>query len=250
MATFTRRALMRTSAPIFRSLRRIVPHVAAASAVWASPIRRRAHRRTYAIEANHSRSWLARMLAAEVRSAKRSPWHSLIRFSISDAVLHLAPGTVEILIERPRSPLVGLERGHQKAWVRLASDPFRLGDHPSAARPRLLRGPEEVPEHTGGPTGRLSHGPGLLEGGRDAGLKPGIAGQAEHEVDAVLLAPEHERLAGKARVRPQHDLHPRPAGPDLAHNALNLLDGPGTRIDVGAAQLGGEKVPAAEDVQR
>src|SRR3954464_8752232 len=46
MATFTRRALMRTRAPIFRSLRRIVPHVAAASAVWESPIRRKAHRST------------------------------------------------------------------------------------------------------------------------------------------------------------------------------------------------------------
>src|SRR3954465_8571929 len=81
LAPFTRRALMRTSAPIFRSLRRIVPQVAAAAPVWASPIRRKAHRRTEAIEANHSRSWLARIVAAEVRSAKKSPWHSLTRFS-------------------------------------------------------------------------------------------------------------------------------------------------------------------------
>src|SRR4051794_35055293 len=46
MATVTRRALMRTSAPIFRSLRRIVPQVAEASAVWESPIRRKAHSST------------------------------------------------------------------------------------------------------------------------------------------------------------------------------------------------------------
>ena len=35
------------------------------------------------MEANHKRSWLARMVAAEVRSAYRSSWHSLMRFSMS-----------------------------------------------------------------------------------------------------------------------------------------------------------------------
>jgi hypothetical protein len=34
------------------------------------------------------------------------------------------------------------------------------------------------------------------------------------------------------------------------HEALDLLDGPGTRIDVGAAQFRREQVPAAEDVER
>src|SRR4051794_23992753 len=34
-------------------------------------------------EANHSRSWLARIVPVEVRSANRSVWHSLMRFSIS-----------------------------------------------------------------------------------------------------------------------------------------------------------------------
>jgi glycerate 2-kinase len=33
------------------------------------------------IDANHNLSWLARRLAAEVRSAKSSSWHSLMRFS-------------------------------------------------------------------------------------------------------------------------------------------------------------------------
>ena len=43
----------------------------------------RADQHIEAMEANHSLSWLARMVAAEVRSARRSSWHSLIRFSIS-----------------------------------------------------------------------------------------------------------------------------------------------------------------------
>src|SRR4051794_15756069 len=85
---------------------------------------------------------------------------------------------------------------------------------------------------------------------RDAGLKPGVTSQAEDKVDAVLLAPEHQGLAGKARVGPQHDLHPWPARPDLTDDALDLLHRPGAGVDVGAAQLGGQEMPAAEDVER
>ena len=45
-AIFTRRTEIVTSAPIFSSLRRMVPQVATASAVPTSAIRRRAHMRT------------------------------------------------------------------------------------------------------------------------------------------------------------------------------------------------------------
>jgi len=78
-----RRTLRVTWAPIFRSFRRMVPQVALASSVWMSAIRRSAVSSTLAIEANQRRSWLARMVAALVRSAMRSSWHSLMRFSIS-----------------------------------------------------------------------------------------------------------------------------------------------------------------------
>ena len=42
----------------------------------------------YAVEANHKRSWLARMVAAEVRSANRS------QLTLLDPVLHLAASAV------------------------------------------------------------------------------------------------------------------------------------------------------------
>jgi hypothetical protein len=61
----------------------MVPQVAAANWVCAGPIRRRAHISTWAAQAGHNRSWLARVVAAEVRSANGSSWHSLMRFSIS-----------------------------------------------------------------------------------------------------------------------------------------------------------------------
>src|SRR6266702_504825 len=46
IAILMRRTLMRTSAPILSSLRRMVPQVAWANSVSWSPIRRRAHSRT------------------------------------------------------------------------------------------------------------------------------------------------------------------------------------------------------------
>src|SRR5690348_9916222 len=61
----------RTSAPILNSLRRIVPQVASANWVCRRAMRRTAQTSTYAIAANHSRNWLARMVLAEVRSANR-----------------------------------------------------------------------------------------------------------------------------------------------------------------------------------
>ena len=41
MASLIRRTLVRTSAPIFKSLRRMVPHEARANWVWLRPMRRK-----------------------------------------------------------------------------------------------------------------------------------------------------------------------------------------------------------------
>src|SRR5258705_2075255 len=60
--TLIRRTEMRTSAPILRNLRRMVPQVASAKAVSARAMRRNAQTSTYAIAANHSRNLFARMV--------------------------------------------------------------------------------------------------------------------------------------------------------------------------------------------
>ena len=56
IASFTRRTLTVTTAPIFSSFRRIVLAQARASTVSASPTRRSTCMSTYAAEENHSRS--------------------------------------------------------------------------------------------------------------------------------------------------------------------------------------------------
>lgn len=77
---WTRRTLTRTRAPILSSFCRMAAQVAAANPVWARPMRRSAQSSTQAAEANHGRIWLARILAAKGRSAKRPGWHSSMRF--------------------------------------------------------------------------------------------------------------------------------------------------------------------------
>src|SRR4051812_45999928 len=77
-----------------------------------------------------------------------------------------------------------------------------------------------------------------------------VAGEPEHVVDLVLLAPGHQGLAGEARVGPKQDAPPRPAGRDPGNDPLDLRDRPRRGIDVGAPELGGKEVAAAEHVER
>ena len=79
MAILIRRTLTRAKAPIFSKLQpdcaaRDVGELGGQQARSA----RRAQSRTHAIEANHSRSWFARIVAADVWSANRSSWHSYL----------------------------------------------------------------------------------------------------------------------------------------------------------------------------
>ena len=78
----------------------------------------------------------------------------------------------------------------------------------------------------------------------------GVAREAEQVVNAVLLAPGHQRLAGETAVAAQDDAHPRPAGTDPADDARHLLDRAGGGVDVGAPELRRQQVAAAEDVKR
>lgn len=80
--------------------------------------------------------------------------------------------------------------------------------------------------------------------------QPNIAGQAEQVVDGVGFAPGHQLLTGEAGIGAQHDADLGPTLTQLAHDALDLLNRAGGRVDVGGPQLGAQKVIAAEDVER
>ena len=69
------------TAPIFKSLRRMVPHWALANSVSLSPRRRRDSTRMYASEDRSKRNWFGHQLWQLVRSLNMSICCSLIRFS-------------------------------------------------------------------------------------------------------------------------------------------------------------------------
>ncbi len=69
--------------------------------------------------------------------------------------------------------------------------------------------------------------------------QPFVARQAEHIVDMILLAPAHQFFAAEARVGAEHDLHPRPALPQLRHDATDLFDRTLGSILIGRPQPAG-----------
>jgi hypothetical protein len=76
--------------------------------------------------------------------------------------------------------------------------------------------------------------------GLDLCDEPAVLGQAKEEVDAIVLAPDHQRLAGETRIGTQQDAHLRPALADASDDPRHLLDAAGTGVDVGRAQFGGQ----------
>jgi hypothetical protein len=66
--------------------------------------------------------------------------------------------------------------------------------------------------------------PSLMHLGADDLCQPFVPRQAEHIVDMILFAPAHQVFAAEAGVGAEHDLHPRPALPQLRHDTADLLD--------------------------
>jgi hypothetical protein len=103
------------------------------------------------------------------------------------------------------------QRGDDKARVGLAAGPLGLADDAARLAPAVQRRPRQILE----PARRLA-GPfvellRLLQFGGDGGGEALVPGLAEQVIDPVQLAPAQQGLAGKPRISPQQDAHPRPA---------------------------------------
>src|SRR6185436_3256662 len=112
------------------------------------------------------------------------------------AVLHLAAGAVEVLVEGAGVGTLGFERGHDKARIGLALGPLGLADDPPAAAPAVERRPQEVLEAPGRRAARAALGGGFGKLAFDLRDQPWVARQAKQVVDAVVLAPGHQAITG------------------------------------------------------
>ena len=148
------------------------------------------------------RSWLAAMVAEEARSANSSNC-SPMRFSASPRAQY------RLLVEGARIGETGVsERGDDKARIGAVRRVLGLADDAPFPAPAVERAIPEVAEHPGRPARRYTQSLGLGSLVAERCLQAGIARQAEHIIDAVRLAPPHQRIVGEAAVAAQNDAHP------------------------------------------
>src|SRR3954449_7629127 len=237
-----RRQLMRTRAPIFSSRRRIVPQVASRTGCdggRSGAVRTAEHRPARRTTA--AADWPSSSLPTCGRRTGR--------LAFLDAVLHLSPGAVDVLVEPAGIAGGRAQRGDDEARVAPAMRPFCFGDDQAPAAPAVVRRPPERLETPRWPTRRECRGLDRRQLAGELGLEPGIAGETEDEIDTVRLAPAHKTVPGEAAVGAQEDLHSWPTRPNLPDDARDLLDGTGRRVDVGPPELRREQVPPAEHIE-
>ena len=118
----------------------MVPQVATASFVPASPMRRTAHIRTYAKDASQRRNWVG------AHRWCRRPVSEEIALAFLQPVLHLATLAVHVLIEEARRSVRGVDVRDDEARVGCALGPLGLADHAPFRAPALARAIREVGE--------------------------------------------------------------------------------------------------------
>ena len=239
---WTLRAETITRAPILRSFRRSVPAVARARPVPESA-RRSAAMRMDAKAEKRSRSWLAGKRVAEVRSANRSSCCSLMAFSA------LPRGSTRV--RRRSGGERGLrERGDDEAGVGLARQMLGLGDDAARAGPAPPGGVGELLVDADRAAAAPRLDPGGEEFRRDSPGEPGVAGDADDVVHAVVLAPGQQFLAGVGGVGPHQDAEPGPPAAQPGDDAGERFGRARSGAGVARPEHGAQRVLAAEDVER
>ena len=174
-----------------------------------------------------------------------------IELAFLDAVLHLAAGAVELLVERggPRRSArlseVTTKRGLASPCVCSALPTTRRATAPAVERPiaEVLEAPRRLAGRAGS---RLRPRPVRPRSPPPAArCGPGRTGNRRRWPRTTPSAPR-----GQSRSRRAAGCAPGPARADLRRRCAPLLDRAGRAVDVGAPQLRRQQMPAAEDVQR
>ena len=175
-----------------------------------------------------------------------------VQLLLLDPVFHVATPTIQLLVKGVRPDPVAAEAGDDETGIGAPRprQPFRLGDHAARPAPAVDRAPAEVavaPRRLAVLRAAAPRAPKLP---RDPVLQTRGPRQPEHEVNAVVLAPDHQIVAAEARIPAKHDPRPGPALPDLPDNPRHLGHRTLRRVDVRLAETAAQDMVAAENVQR
>ena len=129
-------------------------------------------------------------------------------------------------------------------------NPLCFADNPSDAAPTAQGRISKILEATGRLAGCLTLCGGSGEFGFDLLNKPVVLGETEEIIDLVFFTPAHQLVACEAKIGTQEDAHFWPARPQLRNDPGCLFARASRSIDVGAPELGTQKMPAAENVKR
>src|SRR6202162_2276315 len=166
-----------------------------------------------------------------------------------DAVFHLAARAVQLFVDFRSGPVLRAQRGNQVAWIFLALDLFRFGDHPPRSRPAFLGAIGELTEHPR----RFSRAPvlllGLVHGAADDPSQALVAREAEYIVHRAGFAPSQQLLPAKTRVGSQDDAGLRPPRANLPHDALHFFQTSRAGVDVRGPQPRTQQMISTENVQ-
>ena len=140
--------------------------------------------------------------------------------------------------------------GDDEAWVLSSVRVLGLADDTALGRPAPARAILEVGEHASRLPRALRLALGRFHLRCDPGNEPLVAGEPEHVLHAVALAPGHQVVAAEAAVGADDDGGLRPAFADVADNPGDLVRRTVGGIVRRGSELGREQVPATKDVQR
>ncbi|CAB4243990.1 protein of unknown function [Methylacidimicrobium sp. AP8] len=167
-----------------------------------------------------------------------------------DPILHVATSTVELLVKVLGGPLLGGERGHDKARILPSFQVLGFGDHPALPRPAAQGAVGKLGKEAGRLATRLVQTTGLLHRPLNGPAQALVARQAEEVVDLMGFAPSHDLFPAEARIGPEHDPDSGPTGTELFHDPAHLRKGARRRILVRWPKPDAKELIASKDVER
>jgi hypothetical protein len=166
-----------------------------------------------------------------------------------DAVLHLATGTVELLVQLLGWPCFGCQRSDHEARVLAFIKIFCLGHNAARVGPALVCLVLELGKDTSRFRGVLVTKLRLVHLLADDPAQSLAARQAEEIIGPIGFTPSHQFLTAEAGVSAQHDLYLGPARTQPRYDAAHFFHRTGRRILVGRPEPRTQQLITGEDVQ-